>query len=126
MMMRWLVCPFFMLAVGVRAWQGPAAQRLARAVRSARRAGRGAAEEAGADAIAATDALAAEDARLVAEARAATEAGDQAAARIALAELEDVRARAARPAFLARLSFGDPPDQRFPSASFGFVGSCVL
>ena len=102
MMMRWLVCPFFMLAFGVRAWQlGPAAQRLA--VSSARRAD-AENEAAGADAIAATDAiaaatnaLAAEDARLVAEARAATEAGDQAAARIALAELEDVRARAARP-----------------------------
>ena len=101
-MMRWLVCPIFMLAFGVRAWQGPAAQRLA--VSSARGAGRGAAQDAAADVIAATDAiaaatdaLAAEDARLVAEARAATEAGDQAAARIALAELEDVRARAARP-----------------------------
>ena len=103
MMMRWLVCPFFMLAFGVRAWQGPAAQRLA--VSSARRAAvRGATDSAATDAIvatgaiaAATDAIAAEDARLVAEARAATEAGDQAAARIALAELEDVRARAARP-----------------------------
>ena len=101
--MRWLVCPFVVLAFGVRAWQlGPAAQRLA--VSSARGAGRGAAEDAAADVIAATgaiaaatDALAAEDARLCAEARAATEAGDQAAARIALAELEDVRARAARP-----------------------------
>ncbi len=96
MMMRWLVCPIFMLAFGVRAWQGPAAQRLA--VRSARRAAvRGATDSAATDAIAATDALAAEDARLCAEARAATEAGDRAAARIALAELEDVRARAARP-----------------------------
>ncbi len=96
-MMRWLVCGF-MLAFGVRAWQlGPAAQRLAAS--SARRAAvaRGARDSAATDAIAATDALAAEDARLVAEARAATEAGDQAAARIALAELEDVRAQAARP-----------------------------
>ena len=88
-MMRWLVCPFFTLAFGVRGWQGPAAQRLA--VSSARRAD-AENEAAGADAIAATDAiaaatnaLAAEDARLCAEARAATEAGDQAAARIALA-----------------------------------------
>ena len=87
MMMRWLVCPFFMLAFGVRAWQGPAAQRLA--MSSARRAAVTETE--------AADAIAAEDARLCAEARAATEAGDQAAARIALAELEDVRARAARP-----------------------------
>ena len=87
MMMRWLICPF-MLALGVRAWQvGPAAQRLA--VSSARRAAVTETE--------AADAIAAEDARLCAEARAATEAGDQAAARIALAELEDVRSRAARP-----------------------------
>ena len=87
MMMRWLVCPLFMLAFGVRAWQGPAAQRLA--MSSARRAAVTETE--------AADAIAAEDARLCAEARNATEAGDQAAARIAWAELEDLRARAARP-----------------------------
>jgi hypothetical protein len=75
-MMRWLVCPF-VLAFGVRAWQGPAAQRLARAV-SARAA---AAED-----DAAADAFAAADAELCAE-----------ATRVAWAELEDVRARAARP-----------------------------
>ena len=87
MMMRWLVCPLFVLTFGVRAWQGPAAQRLA--MSSARRAAVTETE--------AADAIAAEDARLCAEARAATEAGDQAAARIAWAELEDLRARAARP-----------------------------
>ena len=75
MMMRWLVCPFFMLAFGVRAWQGPAAQRLA--VSSAR-------AEAGEE-NAAADAIAAADAELCAE-----------ATRVAWAELEDVRARAAR------------------------------
>ena len=54
MMRRWLVCPL-VLAFGVRAWQGPAAQRLA--VRSARRAAvRGATDSAATDAIAATDA----------------------------------------------------------------------
>ena len=89
-MRRWLVCPL-VLAFGVRAWQvGPAAQRLA--VSSfARGAGRGASEDAAADAFAAADAS------LVAEARAATEAGDADAARVAWAELEDVRSRAARP-----------------------------
>ena len=87
MMMRWLVCPLFVLTFGVRAWQGPAAQRLA--MSSARRAAVTETE--------AADAIAAEDARLCAEARNATEAGDQAAARIAWAELEDLRARAARP-----------------------------
>ena len=92
MMMRWLACPF-MLAVGVRAWQvGPAAQRLA-VSSSARRA----ADAAGEENNAAADAFAAADASLVAEARAATEAGDADAARVAWAELEDVRARAARP-----------------------------
>ena len=74
-MIRWLICPF-MLAFGVRAWQvGRAAPRLA--VSSARRA---AGEEDAADAIAAADA------ELCAE-----------ATRVAWAELEDVRARAARP-----------------------------
>ena len=91
MMMRWLVCPIFMLAFGVRAWQGPAAQRLA--MSSARRA----ADAAGEVNNAAADAIAAEDAKLYAEARAATEAGDRAAAALAWAELEDVRARSARP-----------------------------
>ena len=76
MMMRWLVCAF-MLAFGVRAWQvGPAAQRLAVSARAA------AAEENDA----AADAIAAADAELCAE-----------ATRVAWAELEDVRARAARP-----------------------------
>ena len=75
MMMHWLVCSF-MLALGVRAWQvGPAAQRLA--VSSAR-------AEAGEE-NAAADAIAAADAELCAE-----------ATRVAWAELEDVRARAAR------------------------------
>jgi hypothetical protein len=75
-MMRWLICPF-MLAVGVRAWQvGPAAQRLAVSARAA------AAEEDNA----AADAIAAADAELCAE-----------ATRVAWAELEDVRSRAARP-----------------------------
>ena len=98
MMMRWLACPFFALAFGVRAWIPPAAQRLA-VSSPRRRAADAETEAAGAnkEKNAAADTLAAEDARLVAEARAATEAGDQAAARIALAELEDVRARAARP-----------------------------
>ena len=79
-MMRWLVCPY-MLALGVRAWQvGPAAQRLA--VSSARRAN----EAAGEENNAAADAIAAADAELCAE-----------ATRVAWAELEDVRSRAARP-----------------------------
>ena len=79
MMMRWLICPF-MLALGVRAWQvGPAAQRLA--VSSARRAAGAESEENNA-----ADAIAAADAELCAE-----------ATRVAWAELEDVRARAARP-----------------------------
>ena len=79
MMMRWLICPF-MLALGVRAWQvGPAAQRLA--VSSARRAADAEIEENNA-----ADAIAAEDARLCAE-----------NTRVAWAELEDVRSRAARP-----------------------------
>ena len=78
MMMRWLVYAF-MLAFGVRAWQvGPAAQRLA--VSSARRAA-----DTETEADAAADAIAAEDARLCAE-----------NTRVAWAELEDVRARAAR------------------------------
>ena len=100
--MRIIVC-CNLLAVA-RAWRAVPTRRVRHAAQSsfARGAARGAAEDAAADAIAATDAaatdaLAAEDARLCAEARAATEAGDQAAARIALAELEDVRARAARP-----------------------------
>ena len=95
-MMRALVCSIFFLAVA-RAWP-ITLHRVRHAAQSsfARGAGRGAADDAGADAIAVPH-FAAEDARLVAEARAATEAGDQAAARIALAELEDVRARAARP-----------------------------
>ena len=75
MMMRWL-CPF-MLAFGVRAWQvGHAAQRLAVSARAA------AAEENDE----AADAIAAADAELCAE-----------ATRVAWAELEDVRSRAARP-----------------------------
>ena len=79
MMMRWLVCAF-MLAFGVRAWQvGPAAQRLS--VSSARRAADAESEENNA-----ADAIAAADAVLCAE-----------ATRVAWAELEDVRARAARP-----------------------------
>ena len=78
-MMRWLACPF-MLAFGVRAWQvGPAAQRLA--VSSARRAADTETEN-----NAAADAIAAVDAELCAE-----------ATRVAWAELEDVRSRAARP-----------------------------
>ena len=104
LIMRIIVC-CNLLALA-RAWPAVPARRVRHAAQSsfARGAGRGAAEDAASDVIAATDAiaaasdaLAAEDARLVAEARAATEAGDQAAARIALAELEDVRARAARP-----------------------------
>ncbi len=91
MIMRWL-CPF-MLAFGVRAWHvGPTAQRLAVSARRAADAETGAEEN-----NAAADAFAAADASLVAEARAATEAGDRTAAALAWAELEDVRARAARP-----------------------------
>ena len=79
-MMRWLVCPY-MLALGVRAWQvGPAAQRLA--VSSARRAADAESEENNA----ADATIAAADAELCAE-----------ATRVAWAELEDVRSRAARP-----------------------------
>ena len=98
LIMRIIVC-CNLLALA-RAWpRAPPPTRVRHAAQSsfARGAGRGAAEDVGADAITATDALAAEDARLVAEARAATEAGDAAAARVAWAELEDVRARAARP-----------------------------
>lgn len=47
--------------------------------------------------IVATDDIAAIDAQLCAEARAATAAGDHAAARLAWAELDDVRGRAASP-----------------------------
>ena len=76
-----------MLASPVRAWRSPHILRQA--------AGRVVRLSAAAN-DAAADAFAAADASLIAEARAATEAGDAAAARVAWAELEDLRARAAR------------------------------
>ena len=88
-MMRILAC-CNLLALA-RAWpRAPPPTRVRHAAQSsfARGAGRGAAEDDAADAI---------DAKLVAEARAATDAGDADAARVAWAELEDVRSRAARP-----------------------------
>ena len=92
MMMRWLTCAL-MLAVA-RAWPVTTYFEAGCTEQFCARAARGAADDAAADAIAAADAA---DASLVAEARAATEAGDADAARRAWAELEDVRARAARP-----------------------------
>ena len=76
-----------MLASPVHAWRSPHILRQA--------AGRVVRLNAAANDAAADD-IAAADASLVAEARAATEAGDAAAARVAWAELEDVRSRAAR------------------------------